>query len=413
MGLTGGAKAELLAGEFRFPTMCCADGRVLFEAGFPAGRGWDAGDVSGLCGWQRGGVCTAAIIAVDGPGRRWARARAAADVGGHCVHAWSEAGAVYFGAGGGSCGCGAGGRVCGRCGGDAGSGGGWCRCAGRDREALCAGGVWKPGAAAMETSCGGCVARIWWSRLRLDAAGGAEPASFRRCMTGRSGICWRSMRDSRGAGRSRGLRLRCGLETRDEAGQVVSLGTAPVEKDGSFFVQATGDRPLRFILLDAEGRTLRQEQGWFWVRRGEQRICVGCHTGPERAPENRVPEVLLRTTTPVDLTGAAGLGAAQEATDMKLRLLLILGMVSAATGQVAPGPHPVRGAPELRTLRGPGRHKRPRPSRRFGLRMRRRRRGSISHTALGRRSWGRCWRALARGVCGSTTTTMVCRTCMW
>jgi hypothetical protein len=94
-------------------------------------------------------------------------------------------------------------------------------------------------------------------------------------------------------------------ETLEADGRVVSLGTAPVEKDGSFFVQATGDRPLRFILLDAEGKTLREEHGWFWVRRGEQRICVGCHTGPERAPENRVPQVLLRTTTPVDLTGGA------------------------------------------------------------------------------------------------------------
>jgi hypothetical protein len=95
-------------------------------------------------------------------------------------------------------------------------------------------------------------------------------------------------------------------ETMDGDGKVVSLGTAPVEKDGSFFVQATGDRPLRFILLDAAGKTLREEHGWFWVRRGEQRICVGCHTGPERAPENRVPAVLLRTQTPVDLTGAPG-----------------------------------------------------------------------------------------------------------
>ncbi len=94
-------------------------------------------------------------------------------------------------------------------------------------------------------------------------------------------------------------------ETKNEAGHVVSLGTAPVEKDGSFFVQATGDRPLRFILLDAAGHPLGREHGWFWVRRGEQRICVGCHTGPERAPENRVPLVLLHTTTPVDLTGAA------------------------------------------------------------------------------------------------------------
>ena len=99
-------------------------------------------------------------------------------------------------------------------------------------------------------------------------------------------------------------------ETLGADGQVVALGTAPVEKDGSFFVQATGDRPLRFILLDQAGKTLREEQGWFWVRRGEQRICVGCHTGPERAPENRVPEVLLRTTTPVDLTGGAAAGRA-------------------------------------------------------------------------------------------------------
>jgi Hydrazine synthase alpha subunit middle domain len=59
------------------------------------------------------------------------------------------------------------------------------------------------------------------------------------------------------------------------------------------------------VLLDAAGRTLRQERGWFWMRSGEQRICVGCHTGPERAPDNRVPEVLHHSTTPVDLSGAA------------------------------------------------------------------------------------------------------------
>jgi hypothetical protein len=90
-------------------------------------------------------------------------------------------------------------------------------------------------------------------------------------------------------------------ETIGADGQVESLGTAPVEKDGSFFVQTRGDRPLRIILLDAAGHPLREEHGWFWVRSGEQRICVGCHTGPERAPENRVPLVLLRSTTPVDL----------------------------------------------------------------------------------------------------------------
>jgi hypothetical protein len=92
------------------------------------------------------------------------------------------------------------------------------------------------------------------------------------------------------------------LETEDADGRATSLGTAPVEQDGSYFVQVPGDRPLRFALLDAHGAVLRQEHGWFWARGGEQRICVGCHTGPERASENRIPAVLLRTTTPVDLT---------------------------------------------------------------------------------------------------------------
>jgi hypothetical protein len=94
------------------------------------------------------------------------------------------------------------------------------------------------------------------------------------------------------------------LETLDAQGHVVANGTAPVEADGSFFVQTPADKPIRFALLNAKGTVVRQEHGWFWIRSGEQRICTGCHTGPERASENRVPAVLLRTTVPVDLTGA-------------------------------------------------------------------------------------------------------------
>lgn len=93
------------------------------------------------------------------------------------------------------------------------------------------------------------------------------------------------------------------LETQDASGQPVSMGTATVESDGSFFVKVPADRAIRFALLDAKGAVIRQEQGWFWIRRGEQRYCAGCHAGPEHAPENRVPQVLLRSTTPVDLTG--------------------------------------------------------------------------------------------------------------
>jgi hypothetical protein len=98
------------------------------------------------------------------------------------------------------------------------------------------------------------------------------------------------------------------LETIDAAGHAVAIGTAQVEPDGSFFVKTPADKPIRFALLDKKGVVLRQERGWFWIRRGEQRICVGCHTGPERASENRVPAVLLRTTTPVDLSGEHVIG---------------------------------------------------------------------------------------------------------
>ena len=93
------------------------------------------------------------------------------------------------------------------------------------------------------------------------------------------------------------------LETLDAAGHAITLGTAPVESDGSFFVKTPADKPIRFALLDQKGATLRQQQGWFWIRGGEQRICVGCHVGPEHASENRVPAVLMRTTTPADLSG--------------------------------------------------------------------------------------------------------------
>jgi len=94
------------------------------------------------------------------------------------------------------------------------------------------------------------------------------------------------------------------LETLDAQGHAVANGTVPVEADGSFFVRTPADKPIRFALLNAKGAVVRQEHGWFWIRSGEQRICTGCHAGPERASENRVPAVLLRTTIPVDLTGA-------------------------------------------------------------------------------------------------------------
>ena len=95
------------------------------------------------------------------------------------------------------------------------------------------------------------------------------------------------------------------LYARDEAGNTKLLGTASVERDGSFFVQVPTEQALQIELLDSAGKTLKREAGFFWMRRGEQRVCVGCHAGPETAPENAVPMILLKSTTPADMTSSA------------------------------------------------------------------------------------------------------------
>lgn len=94
------------------------------------------------------------------------------------------------------------------------------------------------------------------------------------------------------------------VEEKDANGKAIVLGTSPIESDGSYFVKVAGDKPIRFAVLDAKGAVLRQERGWFWARGGEQRYCVGCHAGPEHAPQNRIPAVLLHTTIPTDLTAS-------------------------------------------------------------------------------------------------------------
>lgn len=95
------------------------------------------------------------------------------------------------------------------------------------------------------------------------------------------------------------------LYTRERDGAAKLLGTAAVERDGSFFVQVPTERPIQIELLDAAGKALKRESGFFWMRRGEQRGCVGCHAGPETAPENAVPQILLKSTTPADVTGSS------------------------------------------------------------------------------------------------------------
>ena len=80
-----------------------------------------------------------------------------------------------------------------------------------------------------------------------------------------------------------------------------SLGEAPVESDGSFYVAVPPDQPVRFELLDPAGNVLRAQKSWVWARPGEDRGCSGCHEDRAIAPENRWPLTLKRFDTPTQL----------------------------------------------------------------------------------------------------------------
>ena len=80
-----------------------------------------------------------------------------------------------------------------------------------------------------------------------------------------------------------------------------NLGEAPIEQDGSFYIAVPPDRPLRFELLDADGKVVRAQQSWVWARPGEEHGCVGCHEDRAVAPENRWPLALRRFDTPTCL----------------------------------------------------------------------------------------------------------------
>ena len=77
-----------------------------------------------------------------------------------------------------------------------------------------------------------------------------------------------------------------------------SLGEAPVEHDGSFYIAVPPDRPVRFELLSSEGKVMRGQKSWIWARAGEEHGCVGCHEDRAVAPENRWPLALRRFDSP-------------------------------------------------------------------------------------------------------------------
>jgi Hydrazine synthase alpha subunit middle domain len=79
------------------------------------------------------------------------------------------------------------------------------------------------------------------------------------------------------------------------------LGEAPVEKDGSFYIQVPADRAMRFELLGPKGRLIKAQRSWVWARTGEDMGCAGCHDDKAQAPPNHWPLALNRFDTPIAL----------------------------------------------------------------------------------------------------------------
>jgi hypothetical protein len=90
----------------------------------------------------------------------------------------------------------------------------------------------------------------------------------------------------------------------------ITLGEAPVEEDGSFYIAVPPDAPVRFETLDAAGRVVREQRSWIWSRSGEEHGCVGCHEDRALAPENRWPMALRSFDTPtrLDVKGTRQMG---------------------------------------------------------------------------------------------------------
>ncbi|MAG92607.1 MAG: hypothetical protein CMJ48_02475 [Planctomycetaceae bacterium] len=73
------------------------------------------------------------------------------------------------------------------------------------------------------------------------------------------------------------------------------LGTAPVESDGSFFVEVPSGVAVHFQLLDERYRALQTMRSFTGLMPGERRGCVGCHEGQHDAPAHGDALALRRT----------------------------------------------------------------------------------------------------------------------
>ena len=103
---------------------------------------------------------------------------------------------------------------------------------------------------------------------------------------------------------SRGLTTRSSHSYIVHAGsEVVELGTVPLAPDGSFSIEVPADTAIAFQAVDGEGRSELNEMSWIYVRPGEYRGCVGCHSPRQAAPPALTTRMDATRTMPLKLLG--------------------------------------------------------------------------------------------------------------
>jgi len=81
------------------------------------------------------------------------------------------------------------------------------------------------------------------------------------------------------------------------------LGTVPVEEDGSAYFEVPAGRPVFFVALDAEDRSVKRMQSFTNVMPGEVLGCVGCHESRSQttiAPSTQTSQALRRPASRIE-----------------------------------------------------------------------------------------------------------------
>ncbi len=84
----------------------------------------------------------------------------------------------------------------------------------------------------------------------------------------------------------------------------MSLGTAPVESDGSVNCEAPVGKIIYFQLIDDKGLAVASMRSATYVHEGEQMICTGCHENKWKATPPSTNNAFKRA--PSKLTPDAG-----------------------------------------------------------------------------------------------------------